>query len=209
MSDSLWPHELYHARLPCPSPSPGVCSNSCPVSQWCHPTILSSVTPFFFCPQSFPAVESFPMSWLFASGSQSIGASTSVLPMNIQGWFLLGLTGLISLQSKGLSRVFKHINSSALSLLHGPTLTFVHDYWKNQSLDYMDTVTRGTYPNSSAQAPLWKVLLCPDILLIHWGRYHWITVPFPDPSQILPCGIQKARLFFYWLRYSKSQDRIY
>ena len=100
-------------------------------------------------------------------------------------------------------------NSSALSLLHGPTLTFVHDYWKNQSLDYMDTVTRGTYPNSSAQAPLWKVLLCPDILLIHWGRYHWITVPFPDPSQILPCGIQKARLFFYWLRYSKSQDRIY
>ena len=106
VSDSLWSHGLQPARFPCPSPSPRVCANSCPLSQWCHPTILSSVTPFFFCPQSFPAVESFPMSWLFASGSQSIGASTSVLPMNIQGWFLLGLTGLISLLSKGFSRVF-------------------------------------------------------------------------------------------------------
>ena len=83
-----------------------------------------------------------------------------------------------------------------LSLLSSPTLTFVHDYWKNQSFDYMDTVTKGTYPDSSAQAPLWKILLCSDILLIHWGSYHWITMPFPDPSQILPSGIQKARLFF-------------
>ena len=108
MSDSLQHHGLQHARLPCPSPSPGACSNSCPLSQWCHPTISSSVIPFSSCLQSFPVSGSFPMSWLFPSGRQSIGASASasVLPMNIQGWFLLGLTGLISLQSKGLSRVF-------------------------------------------------------------------------------------------------------
>ena len=100
-------HGLQHTRLPCPSPSPGVCSNSCPLSKWCHPTVSSSVVPFS-CPQSFPVSESFPMSQLFSSGDQNIGASASgsVLPMNIQGWFPLGLTGLISLQSKGLSRVF-------------------------------------------------------------------------------------------------------
>ena len=102
--DSLWPHARQHARLPCPSPKPGACSNSCPWSQWCHPTISSSVIPFSSCLQSFPASGSFPISWLFASGSQSIGASTSpsVLLMNIQDWFPLGLTGLISLQAKGL-----------------------------------------------------------------------------------------------------------
>ena len=103
---TLQPHELQHARLPCPSLSPGVCSSSCPLSQWCHPAISSSVIPFSSCPQSFPASGSFPMSQLFASGGQGIGASASVLPVNIQGWFPLGLTGLISLHSKGLSRVF-------------------------------------------------------------------------------------------------------
>ena len=104
---TLRSHGLQHARLPCPSLSPGVCSNSCPLSQWCHPTI-SSVIPFSPCPQSSPASGSFPVNWLFASGVQSIRASTSasVLPMNIQGWFPLGLTGLISLQSKRLPRVF-------------------------------------------------------------------------------------------------------
>ena len=102
--DSLRPHGLQHAMLPCPSPSSRVCSNSCPLSQWCHLTISSSVAPFS-CPQSFQASGSFSMSRLFASGGQSIGASTSasILPMNIQGWLILGLTGLISLQSKGLS----------------------------------------------------------------------------------------------------------
>ena len=105
MSDSLWPYGLQHTRLPCPSLSPRVCSNSCSLSPWCHPTITSSVT-HFSCHQSFPASGSFPVSWLFASGSQSNGASASVLPMNIQGWFPSGLTGMISLQSKGLSRVF-------------------------------------------------------------------------------------------------------
>ena len=87
-------HELQHTRLPCPSPSPGVCSNSCPLSQWCHPTILSCVIPFSFCPQSFPVSGSFPITWPFSSAGQSTGASASasVLPINIQGWFSLGLT---------------------------------------------------------------------------------------------------------------------
>ena len=110
VSDSLWPHGLQHARLPCPSPTPGVYSNSCPLSQWHHPTISSSVVLLSSCLQTFPASGSFPMSQLFATGSQSIGASasTSILPMNIQDWFPWGLTGLLSLQSKGLSRVFSN-----------------------------------------------------------------------------------------------------
>ena len=110
MSDSLWPHGLQHARLPCPSLSPEVCLNSCPWSWWCHPTISSSVTLFSSCSQSFPASGSFPVSWIFASGAQSTGASASVsvLPMNIQGWFPWGWTGWISLLSKGLSRVLSN-----------------------------------------------------------------------------------------------------
>ena len=109
VSDSLWPHGLQHARPPCPSPTPGVYSNSCSSSRWCHPTISSSVVPFSSCPQSSPASGSFQMSQLFTSGGQSIGvsASTSVLPMNTQDWSL-GWTGWISLQSKGLSRVFSN-----------------------------------------------------------------------------------------------------
>ena len=109
VSDSLQPHELQHARPPCPSPTPRVHSNSCPSSQWCCPAISSSVVPFSSCPQSVPASESFPMSQ-FSSGGQSIGSSAlaSVHPMNIQDWFPLGLTGLISLQSKRLSRVFSN-----------------------------------------------------------------------------------------------------
>ena len=105
MSNSLQPHESQHTRVPCPSLSPRVCSNSCLLGQWCHPIIPSSATPFSSCPQSFPALGSFPMSWLFTSDGQSIGASASVLPMNIQCWFPLGLTGLISLLSKELTRV--------------------------------------------------------------------------------------------------------
>ena len=103
-------HGLQHTRHPCPSPTPRACSNSCPLSQWCHPTISSSVVPFSSCIQSFPASGSFPMIHFFVSGGQSIGASPSawVLPMNIQDWFPLGLIGLISLQSKGLSRLFSN-----------------------------------------------------------------------------------------------------
>ena len=108
--NSLWPHGLQDARPPCPSPTPGVYSNSCPLSRWCHPTISSSVVPFSSHLQSFPASGSFQMSQLFASGGQSIGVSSSisVLPMNIQDWFPLGRTGWIALQSKGLSRVFSN-----------------------------------------------------------------------------------------------------
>ena len=110
MSDSLWTHGLQHASLPCPSPTAGVYPNSCPLSQWCHPIISSSVVPFSSCLQSFPASGSFPMSQFFTSGDQSIraSASASVLPMNIQDWFPLGLTGWISLLSKGLSRAFSN-----------------------------------------------------------------------------------------------------
>ena len=108
VSDSLWPHELQHARTPCPSPPPGVYSNSCPPSRWCHPAIWSSVVPFSSCPQSLPESGSFPKNQLFTWGGQSIGvpASASVLPMNTQDWSPLGWTGWTCLQSQGLSRVF-------------------------------------------------------------------------------------------------------
>ena len=136
---TLLPHGLQHARLLCLSLSPGVCSNSC--SLWCHSTISSSVIPFSSCPQSSPASGYFPMSQLFASGGRSIAASasTSVLPMNIQGWFPLAFTGLIFLLFKGLSRVFsstqfESINSLVLSLLNGPPLRSIHDYWKTIAL---------------------------------------------------------------------------
>ena len=108
VSDSLQPHGLQRARPPCLSPTPKACSNSCPSCCWCHPTISSSVIPFFSCLQSFPASGSFPVSQFFTSGGQSIGLSASVLPMNIQDWFPLGWTGWISLLSKGLSRVFSN-----------------------------------------------------------------------------------------------------
>ena len=149
MSDSLWPHGLQHTRLPCPSPTPRAYSNSCPLSQWCHPTVSSSVVPFS-CLQSFPASGSFPMSQFFTSGAQSIGVSTSasVIPMNIQDWFPLGWTGLISLKSKELSRVFssttirKHrffgIHPSLFSLILRPPLSSIHHYYKNHSFDDMD-----------------------------------------------------------------------
>ena len=144
MSNSLWPYGLQHARLPCLSPTLEAYSNSCPSSRWCHQTISSSDVSSS-CPQSFPASEFFPMSWLFTSGDQSIGApaSASVLPVNIQGWFPWGLTGMISLLSKGLSKViFLHHSLKAsvlwLSLFYGPTLTSTHDYWKNHSFDYID-----------------------------------------------------------------------
>ena len=145
LPDFLWPHGLQHARLPCPSPSPGACSNSCPLSQWCHPNISSSAVPFSSCLQSFPASGSFPMSQIFASGGQCIGASAlaSVLPMNNQGWFSSGLTGLISWLSKGLSRVcssttVQRHDSLVLNLSYCPALTSVHDYWKNHSFDNID-----------------------------------------------------------------------
>ena len=130
---TLCTHKLQHARLPCSSPSPRACSNVCPLSWWCHPAISSCVIRFSFCLQSFTASGSFLMIWLLVSGVQSIRASTSVLPMNIQGWFPLGLTGLISLsprnsQESSSTPQFKSINSLALGLLYGPALTSIHDY---------------------------------------------------------------------------------
>ena len=136
MCDSLQAHGLQRARAPCPSPTPEAYSNSCPSSQQCHPTISSSVTPFSSCPQSFPASGSFQMSQLFASGGQRIGVSAlaSVLPMNIQDWFPLEGTSWISLQSKGLSRVFSNTTVQkhqffSIQLLYSPTLTSIHNQW--------------------------------------------------------------------------------
>ena len=132
---------LQHARPPCPSPNPGVYSNSSPLSRWCHPTISSSVVPFSSCPQPLPASGSFPMSQLFTWGGQSIGVSVSasVPPINTWDWSPLRWTGWITLQSKGLSRVlslqFISINYSALSFLYSPTLISIRDYWKNHGLN--------------------------------------------------------------------------
>ena len=141
MSNSLWPHGLQNARLLCPSPSPGACSNSYPLSQWCHPTISYSVIPFS-CLQSFPESGYFLMSQFFASGDQSIGASASVPPMNIHGWFPLGLTVWSCYtrdsQESSPAPQFERISFLVLNLLYGPTLTSIHDYWKNHSFDYRD-----------------------------------------------------------------------
>ena len=142
LSDPLRHHESQHARPPCPSPTPGVHSNLRPSSQWCHPASSSSVVPFSSCPQSLPASESFTMSQLFAWGGQSIGVSALalLLPKNTQGWSPLEWTGWISLQSKGLSRVFSNATVQthqffSAHFLHSPTLTSIHDHWKNHSLN--------------------------------------------------------------------------
>ena len=162
MSNSLRPLELQHARPPCPSPNPGVHRNPCPLCQWCHPTISSSVIPFSSCLPSFPESGSSQMTQLFASSGQSIGvlASASFLPKKSQDWSPVGWTGWISLKSKGLSRVFsntqfKSINFSALSFLYRPTLTSTHDYWKNHSLDSTDLY--------------WQSNLCFLICCIGWS----------------------------------------
>ena len=154
MSDCLRPHELWHARLPCPWLSPRVCSNSCPLSRWFHPTILSSLASFSSCLQSFSASGSFPMSQLFASVGQSIGASASVFPMNIQDWFPLGWTGWISLQSKGLSRVFSNTTVQKHQFfsptpLYGPALTSRHDHWKNYIAQEPGMLGLRSHPNMS------------------------------------------------------------
>ena len=140
VSSSLRPHESQHARPPCPSPTLRV--HPCASSLWCHPAILSSVVPFSSCPQSFPASESFPMSQLFTWGGQSTGVSAlaSFLPANTWDWSPSEWTSWISLQSKALSRVFSNTTVrkhqfSALSFLHSPTLTSIHDHWENHSLD--------------------------------------------------------------------------
>ena len=135
MSDSLWPHGLQHTRPPCPLPTPRVYTNSCPLISWCHPTISTSVVPFS-CRQSSPASGSFPRSQFFASGSQRIGvsASASVLPMNIQDWFPLGWWLDLHAVQGTLKSLLQH-RSSPLRFLYSPTLTSIHDYWKNHNFD--------------------------------------------------------------------------
>ena len=142
VSDSFHPHGLQYVRLPWLLPSLRICSNSCPLSWWYHPTVSSSVVPFSSCPPSFPASGSFPMSQLFTSGGQRIGtsASASVLPVNIQEWFPSGWTGwsLCSprdFQESSPKPQFKSINSFVLSFLYSPTLTSIHDYWEDHSFD--------------------------------------------------------------------------
>ena len=139
MSDSLQSHELQHARPPCLSPTPGVHPDSRSLSQWCHPTISSSVAPFSSCSQSSPASGSSPVSQLFASGDQSVGPSASapVLLMSIQGWFPFGLSPC-SQRDWCPAPQFEGISSSVLSLFYCPALTSIYDYWKNHSFDYMD-----------------------------------------------------------------------
>ena len=147
--NSLWPHELQHTRFLCPSLSPRDCSNLCPLSQWCHPTCSLFVTPFSSCPQSFLASGSFPMSRFFASGGRSIGASASasVLPMNVQCWFPLGWTGLISLLSKGLSRIFSNTMVWTHQFFSAQPCLWSNSHictWllKNQNFDYMGFVCK-------------------------------------------------------------------
>ena len=176
MSNSLQPHELQHARLPCPSVSPGVCSNSCPLSHWYYPTISSCVTPFSFCLQSFPASGSL-QSWLFASGGQSIRASAtaSVLPMNNQSWFPLGLTGLIFLKSRGLAKVFssntvrKH-EFWALSLLVAQMVKCLSTMWETwvPSLGWEDSLEKEMATHSSTLA-----LKIPWVEELGAGYYPW------------------------------------
>ena len=143
MSNSLQPRKLQHARLPCPSVSPTVCSNSCPLSQWCHPTISSSFGPLLLMPLIFSIIRIFSKSQLFASGGQSIGASASasVLPMNIQDWFPLGLAGLISLLSKGLSRVFSSTTVQKHQFL-GRSAFFMVQLWSPAFSIYLITSSR-------------------------------------------------------------------
>ena len=166
-SDSLWPHGLQHARVPCPSPSPGFCSNSCPLSQWCIQHLILCRPLFSSCSQSFPASGSLPGSWLFASGGQSIRASASVLPMNNQDWPPLGWTGLISWLSRGFSRVFSnttvqkhqffgsHLSGTSLVAQLVKTLPAVQETWV-RFLGQEDPLEKEMATHSSILA--WKIL---------------------------------------------------
>ena len=183
MSDSLWPHRLQHARLPYPSPTPGAYSHSCLSSRWYHPTISSSVIPFSSCLQSFPASSSFPMSQFFTSGGQTIRVSAwaSILPMNIKYWFPLGWIDWISLQSKGLSRVFfkpqfKTINSLLLSFLYSTTLISIMTTGKTIAL------TRWTFLVMSL---LFHMLSRLVIALLSRSKCLLISWPQSPPAVIL------------------------
>ena len=199
MSNSLRPHELQHARLPCPSPSPGVCSHLCPLSRWCHPTISSSVALFSSCPQSFPASGSFVMSQLFTSDGQSIRASASVLLMNIQDWLPLGLTDWISLQSKELSRVFSNTTvqkhqffgtqpsllitwitalSNPVKLWAMPCRTTQDGWVMAESSDKMWSAGEGNgkpLQHSCLENPMNSIVLCPKVTRYFQKMIIWVS----------------------------------
>jgi len=192
---------MHHAKLPCPSVSPRVCSNSYTLSWWCHPNSSSSVAPFSSCPQSFPASGSFPMSQFFTSGGWSIGASASisVLLMDIQGWFPLGLTDLISLQSKGLSKVFSNTTVQKHQFFgtqpsYGLTLTSIHDYRKTIALTIQTFVRKVIFllfnmlsrfviaflPRSKHLLILW--LQSPSAVILEPKKIKYVTVSIISPS---------------------------
>ena len=204
MSDSLWPQGLQYARLPCSSLSPGVCSDSCALSWWCHPTILSSVTLFSSCPQSLPASGSFLMSWLFVSGGQNIGASASksVLPMNIQDWLPLGLSGLISLLSKELSRVlsittvWKHPFFRAQSPLWS---SFYICSWLLEIYGALPLLMDSGSDHSSqgvTEALTWEVCALCLVLyrLLSWPCFYW-QCSFRAAPRPFQCQWEKSFIF--------------
>ena len=217
MSDSLWPHELQHARLPCPSLSPRICWDSCPLSPWCYLSMSCSATLVSFCFQSFPASVSFPVSWLFASGGQNIeaSASVSVFPMNVQGWFPLGLTGLISLQD---SRVFsgatvqRHLFFGALPF-HGPTLISVNDSWKTIALTLWTSVSKVCHSFSSRSKHvliLWlqslsSVILKPKKIKSVTYRGSWVITTLGIQ---ISCHHMKTETHF-WVRNRKHGKVIF
>ena len=197
MSNSLWSHESQHARPPCPSPTPGVHPNPCSSSRWCHLTISSSVVPFSSYPQSFPASGSFPMSQLFASGGQSIAVSTStlVLPMNTQDWSPLEWTGWISLQSKGLSRVFSNTTVQKHQFF-GLFKLNLKGLWHIQShLGFLlYSVLRGGGGLVAKSCPTLSIPCTKEPGKLQAMRFsrqeYWCGLPFPSPGDLPNPGIK-------------------
>ena len=217
MPDSLRPCGLQHTRPPCLSPTPGAYSNLRPLSQWCHPTFSSSVVPFSHL-QSSPALGSSPLSQFFISSGQIIGvsASASVLPMNTQDWSPLGWTGRISLQSKGLSRVFSNITvqnqqSSVLSFLCSPKLTFIHDYWKTTDLTRWTFVGKAMsqlfnmlsrlvitfLPRSKCLLISW--LQSPSAVILESKKIKSLTVSIVSPSICHEVMGPDAMILVFWM----------
>ena len=214
MSDSLWAHGLQHSRPPCPSPSPWVCPSSYSLHWWCRPAISSSDTLFSFCPQSSQESGAFPMSRLFTSDDQNIGASAlpSVFPVNIQGWPPLRLTGLISLLSKGFSGVFSSTTVQrhpffGILLLYGPVLKSIGDHWEDLGLDYMDLCRQGDIstfqyiviaflPRSNHLLVSWLWSLSAEILEAKKRKYVTVSTFFPSISHAIIGSDATISVFF-------------
>ena len=214
MSDSLQLHGLQHTRPPCPLPTPGVYSNSCPSSRWCHPIISSSVVPFFSCPQSFPASRSFQMSQLLTSGGQSIGvsASTSVLPMNIQDWFSLGWTGWISLQSNGLSiESLLQYHSSKASILHHSAFFMVQLSHPYMTSGKTIALTRWTFVGK-VMSLLFNILSRLVITFLPRSKgllISWLQSPSAvilEPPKIKSVSIHRFPIYLPWSDGTRCHD---